>query len=430
MYCLTWNMFGRPPPPRSELERFIPTGVFDLYVIGSEECENSIQKSLLFSSKAKWVAALREVLGDAYVEVAAETMQAIHVIVFARKELCLYINNVESERVPTGYGDFLGNKGAVAVSMDVGTTSFLFVNAHFQSGEGAVGRRNADYHKVCAKLRLRDYHHFLTQSAARMLPDPYMHTERTRTRAASGGLPALSPEEALEFDDRAGGDPLQPDAHAGNAAAAAGRPGAQDAPRVPQRPRDRALQGAGMGPAGGVSTRARELRGHLPAEHQAFYDELYDPAQDAVSRFDCVVWMGDLNYRTQALRRVADYLLKHGMVGELLGTDELQQQMQARLAFDGFREGRITFPPTYKFDLGSNRYDSSEKARVPSWTDRILWKARDEVLLLEKYQSCASVTTSDHRPVFAHFLVKAGRGQSPPLQTDQTCNGANVCPTQ
>ena len=36
--------------------------------------------------------------------------------------------------------------------------------------------------------------------------------------------------------------------------------------------------------------------------------------------------------------------------------------------FQGFSEQPINFPPTYKFDLNSDLYDSSEKKRTPSWT--------------------------------------------------------------
>ena len=51
--------------------------------------------------------------------------------------------------------------------------------------------------------------------------------------------------------------------------------------------------------------------------------------------------------------------------------------MYAGHAFRYVREAALTFRPTYKFDkytadpLG---YDSSEKHRVPAWTDRIFFR--------------------------------------------------------
>ena len=55
---------------------------------------------------------------------------------------------------------------------------------------------------------------------------------------------------------------------------------------------------------------------------------------------------------------------------------------------------------TSKFDKGVDVYDTSEKARVPSWTDRILYKANGggggDIALL-KYDS---VTSADTRCVF------------------------------
>ena len=44
--------------------------------------------------------------------------------------------------------------------------------------------------------------------------------------------------------------------------------------------------------------------------------------------------------------------------------------------FSGFQEGPVNFAPTYKYDLFSDDYDTSEKQRIPAWTDRVLWRRR------------------------------------------------------
>ncbi|EHK98085.1 putative Type II inositol-1,4,5-trisphosphate 5-phosphatase [Glarea lozoyensis 74030] len=58
---------------------------------------------------------------------------------------------------------------------------------------------------------------------------------------------------------------------------------------------------------------------------------------------------------------------------------------QKKAFHDGWREGPITFPPTYKYDVGSvGMFDSSEKKRVPSWCDRIVYRTRKDRLEYEE----------------------------------------------
>lgn len=47
-----------------------------------------------------------------------------------------------------------------------------------------------------------------------------------------------------------------------------------------------------------------------------------------------------------------------------------QKEQLAGNVFNDYMEGDITFNPTYKYDLFSDDYDTSEKLRAPAWTDR------------------------------------------------------------
>jgi hypothetical protein len=74
---------------------------------------------------------------------------------------------------------------------------------------------------------------------------------------------------------------------------------------------------------------------------------------------------------------------------------QLTNALSTGSAFVDYSEGPLTFRPTYKYDLGTDRYDTSEKMRVPAWTDRILYKGSG--LHLETYYR-AELRGSDHKP--------------------------------
>ncbi|KAK6078143.1 SacI domain and endonuclease exonuclease phosphatase [Seiridium cupressi] len=115
---------------------------------------------------------------------------------------------------------------------------------------------------------------------------------------------------------------------------------------------------------------------------------------------DTVIWMGDFNYRIGLSHERATDLVQKRDLGKLYENDQLNLQMVAGLAFPFYSEARITFMPTYKFDIGSDRYDTSEKARIPAWTDRILRKGTN---IRQLSYDCAPLKFSDHRPVYATF---------------------------
>lgn len=60
------------------------------------------------------------------------------------------------------------------------------------------------------------------------------------------------------------------------------------------------------------------------------------------------------------------YLLERRLIAE--HTAQLRRAMDERAVFEGYQEGPLLFRPTYKYDLGTDNYDTSEKMRVPAWT--------------------------------------------------------------
>ncbi|KAG2196876.1 hypothetical protein INT46_006055 [Mucor plumbeus] len=121
---------------------------------------------------------------------------------------------------------------------------------------------------------------------------------------------------------------------------------------------------------------------------------------------DFLIWCGDLNYRVNLNEAVIKNWLRQDRLDVLLDYDQLSIERNAGRTFQMFDEGPISFAPTYKYDAGTNQYDTSEKRRAPSWTDRILWKkdrkgANKQSLELKSYKNCMEMMMSDHKPVRA-----------------------------
>lgn len=124
-----------------------------------------------------------------------------------------------------------------------------------------------------------------------------------------------------------------------------------------------------------------------------------------LSDHDNIVWFGDLNYRLNIGNDRCRSLIDHGAFDELQALDQLSlAQRERNGAFSAFEESRILFLPTYKFDKGTSQYDSSEKQRVPSWTDRILYRSKNPNSLSSlEYDSVMEILISDHKPVYSNF---------------------------
>eukprot|EP00756_Hemistasia_phaeocysticola_P044819 Hpha_TRINITY_DN18608_c0_g1::TRINITY_DN18608_c0_g1_i1::g.115694::m.115694/K01099/INPP5B_F; inositol polyphosphate 5-phosphatase INPP5B/F len=127
-----------------------------------------------------------------------------------------------------------------------------------------------------------------------------------------------------------------------------------------------------------------------------------------LSDIDRVFFFGDLNYRIDLPYDETLALIAKKDWPRLHERDQLRAQLKrpdgpyVRL---GFQEMLPEFDPTYKYDGGTNRYDTSEKKRVPAWTDRVLWRARRGTGIERAGFWKGDLMMSDHRPVAGSFIA-------------------------
>ncbi|KAG9452231.1 hypothetical protein H6P81_005135 [Aristolochia fimbriata] len=123
---------------------------------------------------------------------------------------------------------------------------------------------------------------------------------------------------------------------------------------------------------------------------------------------DQIFWFGDLNYRLNMVDADVRRLVARKQWSELCNSDQLCKELRRGHVFDGWKEGMIKFPPTYKYEIDSDRYigenpKEGEKKRSPAWCDRILWLGKGIKQL--SYER-AELRLSDHRPVRSIFVVE------------------------
>ncbi|KAH3687634.1 hypothetical protein WICPIJ_001387 [Wickerhamomyces pijperi] len=259
----------------------------DIVVLGFQEVIELTAGSILNADYSKTKFWTDEVLNclnqfdSKYVMLRAEQMSSLIILFFVKSENVNNVKAVEGALKKTGLGGMAGNKGAVAIRFNYGSSNFCFVNAHLAAGSNNVQERNNDFSSILNGIKF---------------------------------------QRSGKIDDN-----------------------------------------------------------------------------------DIVFWLGDLNYRlnleSTQVRQLVDQCSSSGNFEQLIQFDQLTREIQRGNSFANYQEASVNFKPTYKYDKGTDRYDSSEKQRTPSWTDRIIYK-HNEDLKPWAYQSSDKVMISDHKPVY------------------------------
>lgn len=295
VYTGTWNLAGRGPNGEDLQPFLFPTNDEpDVLAIGLQEVVPLTPQQILLTDPEKlryWEATILDTVAKRpgkvarYIPLRSEQLVGTALIILIRDTLLPHIRQVEAATKKTGLKGMSGNKGGVAIRMNIHDTSFCFVTAHFAAGKSNVDERNADFMTISRELAF--------------------HSGRT-----------------------------------------------------------------------------------INNSHHAF-------------------WLGDFNYRIDGGNEIVRPLCDRGDLEELWRRDQLLRAQAARQAFVGYAEGTLVFLPTYKYDFQSQAYDTSEKMRVPAWTDRILFKSQHPFEAKMLNYDRAELFTSDHRPVYAVFRADA-----------------------
>lgn len=263
----------------------------DIVVLGFQEVIELSAGSILNADYSKtkfWTDEALNCLNQfdsKYVMLRAEQMSSLIILFFVKSDNVNNVKAVEGAIKKTGLGGMTGNKGAVAIRFNYGSSNFCFVNVHLAAGSNNVQERNNDFSSILNGIKF---------------------------------------QRSGKIDDN-----------------------------------------------------------------------------------DIVFWLGDLNYRlnleTFQVRQLVEQCSEKGNFEQLIQFDQLTREIQRGNSFANYQEASINFRPTYKYDKGTDRYDSSEKQRTPSWTDRIIYKYNPG-LKPWAYQSSDKVMISDHKPVY--FVAK------------------------
>ncbi|MFQ6625760.1 hypothetical protein Gotur_004827 [Gossypium turneri] len=160
-----------------------------------------------------------------------------------------------------------------------------------------------------------------------------------------------------------------------------------------------------------------------------------ETSPETILEHDRIIWLGDLNYRIALSYRSAKALVEMRNWKALLENDQACsypfslriEQRQGRV-FEGWCEGKIYFPPTYKYSNNSDRYAGEdrhpkEKRRTPAWCDRILWYGRG---LYQLSYVRGESKFSDHRPVYSVFSAKVESMNISRIRKNMSCSSARI----
>lgn len=400
---------------------------YDLVVIGLQEVIEltpskvmNIDPEIKNHWELKILSTLNSSASKSYSLLKTEQLGGVLMMIFSHNEHIDTINNIETCVKKTGFKGMSKNKGGVSISFTYAQkTKFAFVVSHLAAGHHNLLERHQDYKTIFKGIKFSKNKSLVDCDIVFWMGDLNYRLQ----------LPNDLVRKMLNAKPR-------PPLHLSVAPT-------QDDNNDPEHQVEMTRAGSSSGAAGSISTELQQLEPCTTPEQPPFRPKVLrrlsskaiqqeievsaamvhklEISEDEDDQIDCDAATEDGEDEEEADEYDESGIVKDETVistllnetkdvqtaiVKLFEYDQLNSQMKSGKTFPFFDEMEITFKPTYKFDKGTDYYDSSEKKRIPSWTDRILARIRNKQILTPiSYNSIPEYRFSDHKPVYGIFEV-------------------------
>ena len=346
----------------------------------------------------RWKQAVLGALPAGYQLVAEQQLVGLLILAYASPTIAPTITSVSCTSVGTGLMGYMGNKGAVAVRIVLGETSRLvFVNCHLAAGadKSSLERRNWDAAQIASRTRF----------------DPTKDLDYEEQQGDTIGDEDFAfwfGDLNYRLNDIPGDDVRRLlHLHTGDTA---------ETFNLPKKPVTEDNE------VFAVSTPESETNDPIPHAESPTPSTPSETETRISESLSASITLCDDGPEPQpdpgSLQTTLSSLLPH---------DQLHEQQKKGKAFhEGWKEGNISFLPTYKYDVGSfGKFDSSEKQRGPSWCDRILYRTRQDRDEYERLREEAADAKRRDEEMKARGLDKVAEDDSVLFDYDPEVDGAN-----
>ena len=436
--CATWNVNAKFPSESDDLKQWLlpeNTAAPDIYAIGLQEIVDLnvmnivLKNSATVETSAIWVHKFSKILNtvDYYKVLLDKSMVGICFVIFVKASLHSCIRDVKYSLTYTGSYGVTGNKGGVTISMRIHDSPVCFVCAHFHANRDAVQYRNLDYELIVNNKEFISVGPECEYDADTLFLFPnssdiaIMEGGKSSSFGSPTGTGTSTPSGSGSiYPDRMSHRIINennkeitttvPGTDSTATVVNTMNPAYMNSSHVSRRVSTMTAVAINNNPITNTTSSTNNNNNNTTTTSNNNNNNNNNIKKNTLKVLDheYIFWMGDLNYRLNEDIEIVEIFerLYNDTWETLRSSDQLLQEKAKQNIFHGFNEGLLSFPPTYKYQPGTDKYEQriDKKLRAPAWCDRILYRStridRDITML---YYRVTPLHMSDHKPVSAMF---------------------------